>query len=366
MAQEEVTYTIPSQGGIGSKVDAIFTTSDTPNADGSFTVTGATGTYQTLNAAGAVVDTDKITGISPVGTLAENDNELFISANPATSPIVTLGGVSYTISNPADSGDGKGNVDFYDGNGSNAGIVPSDNTALNPPLYFEDETVSNNPNNAPANSVTETAVVCFASGTLITTSRGLVAVEQLSLGDLVVTASGEHRPVRWLGHRDVDCRFHPRPHETLPVRIAANAFGEGLPMRDLRVSPGHAIRVDVLGEVLVPASALINGVTIIQEQVDHVTYWHVELESHDVIVAENLPCESYIEMGNRCFFAESDVVAFAASPDVAAAHRTHVDFCLPFQSHGPLADAARAKLAARATMLQAEIASPVGDKALVA
>lgn len=197
--------------------------------------------------------------------------------------------------------------------------------------------------------------VCYCAGTRIRTVRGGVAtdtaVEDLRIGDLVVTSSGAHRPIKWLGHRAVDCRRHPRPHEVMPIRIAAHAFGPDRPARDLRVSPGHSMCLDVLGEVLIPASSLVNGSTVRQEQVDAVTYWHVELDSHDILLAEGLPAESYLDMGNRDFFAENGVVSLSASPDAAV--RTHVDFCRPFHADGTLVEAVRARLAVRAGAIEA-------------
>ena len=176
------------------------------------------------------------------------------------------------------------------------------------------------------------------------------ALRALVVGDLVVTASGTARPIRWLGHRTIDCGRHPRPTEVLPVCIAAHAFGEGRPARDLLVSPGHAICVDVGGEVLVPALALANGTTVTRAVVDTIAYWHVELDSHDIILAEGLPTESYLEMGNRGFFAENPIVRLAGvSPDGdPSAPRTHKDFCRPFQESGPIVEAVRGKLAAHA------------------
>ena len=196
--------------------------------------------------------------------------------------------------------------------------------------------------------------VCFCSGTLIRVKRDGhemdVAVEDLAVGDLAVTASGAHRPIRWIGSRLTHCRRHPRPHEAMPVRVAAHAFGENRPARDLVVSPGHSLCVEVVGEVLIPAASLINGATIVQEDVDTVTYWHVELEGgHDIILAENMPAESYLEMGNRSFFAEGAVVALDASPDVPVV--THADFRRPFHAAGALVEVVRAQLAARATHL---------------
>ena len=61
----------------------------------------------------------------------------------------------------------------------------------------------------------------------------------------------------------------------------------------------------MLGEVLIPASSLVDGTTIVQEHVERFTYWHVELDSHDILLAENLPAESYLEMSNRGFFTDA-------------------------------------------------------------
>ena len=130
------------------------------------------------------------------------------------------------------------------------------------------------------------------------------------------------------------------------MRIAAHAFGEHRPARDLRLSPGHSICVDAVGEVLIPAAALVNGTTIVQEDVAAVTYWHVELEGgHDVILAENLPCESYLEMGNRGFFADTKAVTFYGVPDALDA--SHDQFCRPFHQDGPVVSFVRERLAAR-------------------
>ncbi|WP_093567278.1 Hint domain-containing protein [Methylobacterium sp. 174MFSha1.1] len=101
----------------------------------------------------------------------------------------------------------------------------------------------------------QSVAVCFASGSLILLDRGEVAVERLRVGDVVVTASGEQRAIRWIGHRTIDCRNHPNPLAVLPVRIGKDALGPNKPAQDLWVSPGHAICRDVDGEALIPASA---------------------------------------------------------------------------------------------------------------
>ena len=359
MAQEEVKYTIAnneqaSTPNDGAQVDVTFTYDpNTKNADGSFTVTGASGTYSALNAQGQVVGSDTITGVLPKGTAVTSasgsgtpDEELYIVANPNATPIVTAEGVGFTISSTADSNDGKGDVSFSD---ANSNQFPPD-----PPTDTPQYASGNNGN--PATGVTETAVVCFASGTLIRTTRGQIAVEQLTTEDRVVTASGAERPIRWIGHRAFDCRRHPRPSDVLPVLVAPHAFGPDQPARGLRVSPGHSLFVDALGGLLIPAGALINGSTIVQEKVDSVTYWHVELDAHDVILAENMPAESYLEMGNRGFFAESGAATLHAPPDAPVA--THADFCCPYAAEGPLVDGVRRRLATRARELASTNAIP--------
>ena len=142
-------------------------------------------------------------------------------------------------------------------------------------------------------------VACFATGTRISTAAGSVAVQDLAVGTMVRSVFGGLVKVKWVGMRDTDCRNHPRPWDVWPVRVARGAFGPGRPFRDLNLSPDHSIYVD---GVLVPVRYLLNGATIVQVETDRVAYWHVELPSHDVILAEGLPTESYLDTGNRHAF----------------------------------------------------------------
>jgi Hint domain len=144
---------------------------------------------------------------------------------------------------------------------------------------------------------------CFRAGTRIMTGCGEVPVEALRVGDRVITAGGDQRPVRLIGSRRIDCRRHPRPDTVMPIRIAAHAFGHGLPGRDLFLSPDHAIFAE---GVLIPVRHLINGRTITRIMVDSVTYHHVELDEHDVLLAEGMPAESYLDTGARDAFSGSD------------------------------------------------------------
>ena len=163
-----------------------------------------------------------------------------------------------------------------------------------------------------ANGIQVTAA-CYCAGTKILTVRGEIAVESLAVGDLVVTRLGARLPVQWLGWREVDCARHPRPQDVWPVRIAAGAFGAGLPRRPLRLSPDHAV---FTGGVLIPVRHLVNGATIVQEPAATASYWHVELPEHAILFAEGLTSESYLDTGNRCAFANGGG-AVALQPDFA-------------------------------------------------
>ena len=141
-----------------------------------------------------------------------------------------------------------------------------------------------------AGSGTLISIACFAAGTRIATDRGEVPVERLAVGDRVWAAFAGTAPVIWIGRRRLDCRRHSRGAEVWPVRVRAHAFGFRRPYRDLWLSPDHAVFVD---RVLIPIRTLIDGVNVVQEAVDVITYFHVELPRHDAIRANGLPAESY-------------------------------------------------------------------------
>jgi hypothetical protein len=153
---------------------------------------------------------------------------------------------------------------------------------------------------AAGNTFVELSPACFAAGTRIATDRGEVAVEALAVGDKVrVLLANTPAPVIWIGHRHNDCRRHPDPRCIWPVRISKGAFG-AVPRRDLMLSPDHALYVE---DVLIPVKYLVNGTTIVQVPMDEVTYYHIELPQHNVLLADGLPAESYLDVGGRSDFA---------------------------------------------------------------
>ena len=136
----------------------------------------------------------------------------------------------------------------------------------------------------------------------------------MSIGDRLVTAAGERRAIKWIGRRSYLRRFIAANPRLNPIRLQARCLGGGLPRRDLLVSPEHAMLIDGL---LMPARCLVNGHTVRQERpADRLDYIHVELDSHDVILAEGAPSETFVDDDSRGMFhnAQEFEVLY---PDVA-------------------------------------------------
>jgi autotransporter passenger strand-loop-strand repeat protein/autotransporter-associated beta strand protein len=141
---------------------------------------------------------------------------------------------------------------------------------------------------------------CFMPGTGIRTPHGEIAVESLKRGDLVTTTDGHSVPVRWIGRQTVSTVFGD-PLRILPIRIKAGALGPDVPSRDLLLSPDHALLID---GVLIQAGALVNGTTVVRETnvPETFTYYHIELDDHSLILAENAPAETFVDNVDRLAF----------------------------------------------------------------
>jgi Hint domain len=190
--------------------------------------------------------------------------------------------------------------------------------------------------------VTITAIACFAAGTRLATPHGEVAVEDLAIGDLVVTMSGALRPIKWIGCRSYSGRFVMGRKDVLPICIKAGALDDNVPGRDLWISPHHAM---YLNGVLIEAKDLVNGVSIVQaEHVETVEYFHIELDSHDVIIAEGALSETFIDDDSRDMFhnAHEYRTLYPDAPAVAQ------QYCAPRHEDGYEVEAVRRRINARA------------------
>jgi autotransporter passenger strand-loop-strand repeat protein len=191
-------------------------------------------------------------------------------------------------------------------------------------------------------------VICFAEGTRIATTNGDVAVEALREGDWVLTALGDVARVRWIGHRRFSLASRP---DVAPIRLSEGSLGEGVPSRDLLVSPEHAMG---LGGKLVPARLLVNGTSITRDtSMAGITYYHVELPRHDLLLAEGAAAESWLDTGNRGMFANApgSVDLYAdLEPDLTS-EAWQTQACAPLVEGGLDLAVIRARLEGRAIIL---------------
>lgn len=170
-----------------------------------------------------------------------------------------------------------------------------------------------NPDNAQNGTITlddgsviqytevEQLIVCFAGGTLIATDSGVVAVENLREGDLILTRDNGLQPIRWIGSRKLSAAELQATPALRPIRIRAGALGKNTPESDLTVSPQHRVlvrskiaqRMFSTDEVLVAAKHLqeLNGIEI-AEDVTKVEYFHILFDRHEVIFSNGAETES--------------------------------------------------------------------------
>ena len=176
---------------------------------------------------------------------------------------------------------------------------------------------------------------CFVSGVKIRTGRGDKLVENFEPGDDVAVLRNGHEvieQVKWVGYQYTDVARHASREEAAPIRVRKNALADEQPCRDLLVSPEHCLIIDGL---CVPAKLLVNGGSIISERdFPPFTYYHLELEQHRIILAENTPSESYLDTGNRASFDNSGLPR-PLHPDFnlnASSARWLTDACAPLAS----------------------------------
>ncbi|MFT5799098.1 MAG: hypothetical protein ACI9PY_003814 [Ascidiaceihabitans sp.] len=158
--------------------------------------------------------------------------------------------------------------------------------------------ISNGYPGNPLNLNETNFVMCFGAGTQIAAPNGDIKVEDLVIGDDILTADGQTVPVKWVGRKTVQKLFAGATME--PVRINAGALGNDLPHADLTVTGDHGMVID---DYVINASALVNGTTINwvprDELAARITYYHIETDAHDVILANGAPSETFVDAVSR-------------------------------------------------------------------
>lgn len=212
--------------------------------------------------------------ISPNGTDQVNGSDV---TRVWVGDTVTIDGVQIT------------GVTFYTADGSRY-FTPNDGSVLSPGTANSVTYVTN----STQMPVGDLGPPCFTSGTMIATLDGDVPVEDLQIGDMVLTKDRGAQPVRWIGQRAVSGQG-----DFAPILIKAGALGND---RDLRVSPQHRMlladwRAELFcgeGEVFCAANKLLNDSTIRRAPCDQVEYFHLMFDHHEVIFAEGAPSESFL------------------------------------------------------------------------
>jgi hypothetical protein len=236
----------------------------------------------------------------------------------------------------------------WDPNGSTSNVGPTEDTF--------------SPQNSPAQTVvtdefTE-GIACYCAGTLIAVDRGDVPVEALRIGDRVVTASGLARPIKWIGRRSYNGRFAMGQKHILPICIKAGAIDAAVPRRDLWISPHHAVYLD---GVLIEARDLLNGISVVQaETCAKIEYFHIELETHDVIVAEGAPSETFIDDDSRGIFHNAHEYRALYPNAVAGAVAASARYCASRLTDGYQVETVRRRMAQRAGLLPDRTTERIG------
>jgi hypothetical protein len=321
-------------------------------ADGGDTVQGNTGADTIISTgdfnvlSGAAEVTNPAQGAENDVIVIDGDNNTVQGANGADTIFLS----AESSGNYIDGGNGNG--DFLLVSGAFTLVGGSNN---NDPDILYTEAGANTVYGIQDGNITSGAI-CFAAGTDILTAQGEVAVEKLKAGDLVATLSGDGapmKPVLWVGHRRINLVGNPGAEMLFPIRIKAGALGESTPHRDLLVSGDHCLYFD---GALVPARLLVNGSSIVVERgMSEVHYYHVELESHDVLLAQGAAAESWLDTGNRLWFENGDVALMQVDA-MLEAYGTGFDAsraCAPLVHGGETLAAIRDAIAARALTLAA-------------
>jgi Ca2+-binding RTX toxin-like protein len=147
----------------------------------------------------------------------------------------------------------------------------------------------------------ENLIPCFTPGTAIATPRGEKLVEELKVGDKVITRDNGLQEIRWIGQRALSGEELTRSPHLRPVLIRAGSLGHGLPERDMLLSPQHRILLNSdraalyfeEREVLAAAKHLVGIEGVSQVETRSATYIHFMCDQHEVVLSNGTWTESF-------------------------------------------------------------------------
>ena len=181
---------------------------------------------------------------------------------------------------------------------------------------------------------------CFLRGTAIMTPTGEVPVEDLRIGDRVETVRGRSMTIRWIGRHTYERTESALSASAMPIRVVKDAIADGVPKRDLYLSPGHALLIDGM---LIRVQDLVNGTSIrasAPADLQRLEYFHILLDSHEAVLAEGAAAETFLLEENslevfsnyadyaRLYPGQQNIVMKPFAPVVGYGGREHLEALL--------------------------------------
>jgi hypothetical protein len=136
---------------------------------------------------------------------------------------------------------------------------------------------------------------CYLMQTHILTPQGERKIEDLRIDDLVITAGGEAKPIKWIGRRRYTRAAGKRwPAAITPVHVARGALAPDVPHADLYLSQEHRLLID---GGLIRVGDLLNGRSIAldcRDDLVEIEYLHIKLAGHGAVFAEGAAAETLL------------------------------------------------------------------------
>lgn len=257
-----------------------------------------------LNAGGSLLDLSSttITGYDPAKDTIELEN----TTEAISGYIISGSGTSRTITLIGADGQNVASYSVTIANGANVPVGVYNNSV-------NSQDLATNPLKITYANGNTYIGACFLAGSMIRTTSGEVAVEDIHIGDEVIAFDWRSnadvvRPVVWVGKTHVNIR-HGMPDDEAgwPVRVLKDAIADGVPYKDMLITAEHCL---FFKDRFVPVRMLVNGISIFYDKsISSYDYYHVETEQHSVITADGMLTESYLDTGNRSSFRQEGKIA---------------------------------------------------------